>query len=258
MDSFTLEGLLAELDRTQKRCCELVTCWVDFLRTDPYPSRIVHDVNSGWHRVEFDFSRPVPLEIVMKLRRVTHALGTILDDAARAAVERFLGRSLTPSERRAIFYPLRWRSDELERASLRKLVSEAAWAIIARYQPSGAARSLGLLHWRSGLERDGRIYPAFPPHFENFRPFYAHAASAEPTDVVHELDPWSPLEGLQELVRLRFDSTRHDPQLRVQRTPLLDVSCGPLRHGVQYTGASEMISDVRRVITALAELRPNE
>jgi hypothetical protein len=50
------------------------------------------------------------------------------------------------------------------------------------------------------------------------------AAYAEPTEVVHELDPWSPLEKVKEIVRLRFDSTRLDPQLRVERTPLLHVS----------------------------------
>jgi hypothetical protein len=258
MNGFTFDDPLAGLDPPKKWCRELLAGWLGFLETDPYPPRILYDVSTGSHSVQFDFARGVPLGIPFKLVRIARALRTVLDDAVRAAVERFLGRPLTLSEHSVIVYPLRWRRDELERASLRKLVSEAAWAIIERYQPFGAGRSLGLLHWRSWLERDGRIYPAFPPCFENFRPFYTYAAYAEPTEVVHELEPWSPLEGVKELVRLRFDSTRHDPQLRVERTPLLHVACGPLPHGVQYTGATEMVEDIRKVITELAELHPNE
>jgi hypothetical protein len=258
MNDFRLDAQLAALDRPKRWCRELLASWFGFLDTDPYPVRVLHDVTSGWRSVQLDFSPGVPLGIAVKLGRITDAARMILDDGARAQVEWFLGRPLTPGERRGIVYPLRWRQDELERASVRELVSPAAWAIIEQYQPFGAGRSLGLLHWRSGLERDGRIYPAFPPCFANFRPFYTHAAYAEPTEVVYELDPWAPLEGWQELVRLRFDSTRHDPQLRVVRTPLLHVGCGPLPRGVHYTGATEMVEDVRKVITELAELRPNE
>jgi hypothetical protein len=134
-------------------------------------------------------------------------------------------------------------------------VSEAAWAIVERHQPYAAASSLGLLHWRSELEQSGHIHPALPPGFGSFRPFYtfdaAHAGSAE---VVHDLDPWSPLEGLTELVRIRFARNGHDPKLRVQRTPLLHVSCGPLPDGVHYAGATEMVKDVRSVIADFADL----
>lgn len=255
MDRFEFDGSLATLDRTQEWCNKLTLCWLGFLHTDPYRSRIVRDADGVWHRIELDFSRPVPLEIVIKLGQITRVLGAVLDDAVRAAAVEFLGRELTPDERGVIVYPLRWGSDELERASVRRFVSDAAWAIIARHQPSSAARSLGLLHWRSGLEKAGRIHPAVPPYFENFRPFYTHSAHTEPTEVIYDLDPWSPLEGWKELVRMRFPRNGHDPQLRVQRTPLLHVSCGPLPQGVQYTGTTEMIKDVRRVITDFAELR---
>jgi hypothetical protein len=89
VDQVTLDGCTAKVDRAEIHVQAFTDEWRIFRESNPYPSWVEIDKETGWHHVWFDFSTPAPQTLPVIVGEYAHDLRSALDHLAwREAVER--------------------------------------------------------------------------------------------------------------------------------------------------------------------------
>jgi hypothetical protein len=82
VDQATLDGCLAKVDRAEGLTRTPASEWNAFLDTEPWPSRIEHDADTGWYSVYFDLTLPLPPVLGIIVGELAHDLLSALDHLA--------------------------------------------------------------------------------------------------------------------------------------------------------------------------------
>jgi hypothetical protein len=264
VDQATIDGCIAKVDRAYEVLNLLADKWGVFLDMNPWPSWVEHDVETGWHRIYFDFSQPpLPLFSVM-VGEMAHDLRSALDHLVwREAVECV---GLKKAERNApvITFPFAKGSAEFKTAPALKYVGADARAILERHQPykrgkGQGPKSLALLHWfnRMDKHRTVQVTAVGAPTFFSWNHLQiTFAKGARITGRQPCLIPGQRLTGHTEVARVRFAADGPEPNVRVQRTPPLNPSFGHPPRPLRGVEISHTITEVRGVITEFAQLLP--
>jgi hypothetical protein len=263
VDQATLDGCTAKADRAEVQAQAFTDIWRIFRESNPYPSWVEVEEQTGWHHVWFDFSTPAPPSIPVIVGEFAHDLRSALDHLMwREAVER-IGFARADALGNAIKFPIAKRSADFKSAQSLQYVSDDARAIMERHQPYRRKNSnaLRLLHWFNREDKHRTVQVAsvsllpqlgMPPDFLERNPF----APILDWNMIGPI-PYRRLKVKTKVVSLRFDPAGPDPQVRVNGTPYLDIAFRniprPLR-GIQF---EQTIQAVRAVIANFADLLPS-
>jgi hypothetical protein len=261
VDADTIAGCVAKVDRAEAAIEELAGEWSAWVHTNPYPSRIDIDSDLGEHRLVFDFSPLLPKRFPVRIGEIAHDLRSALDHLVwREAVE-LLGHTPTDREAREIAFPI-WRTRvRFKESKVQGYVSPDAWAIIERYQPYDRgkperSKALGLLHWINRIDKHRLLHGGYA-YLGHFNPLLL--VDFNPSARLIEAPVWGnilgrPLRRETKIAWLRFDPDGPDPDVRVKRTPPLNVSYGAAPSHLGRVGISETAEKVRKVVDDFAGL----
>jgi hypothetical protein len=261
VDQATLDGCIAKVDRAEVQAQAFTDEWRIFRESNPYPSWVEVEAQTGWHHVWFDFSTPAPSSIPVMVGEFAHDLRSALDHLIwREAVER-IGFAQADALGNGIKYPIAKRSTDFKSARPLKYISDDARAIIERHQPykRGNSNALRLLHWfnREDKHRTVQVVSVsyltqlgLPPDFIEYK-----------GPVVPILDwnllspiPYRRLKGKTKVASLRFDAAGPDPQVRVKGTPYLNVAFRDIPRPLWGIQLEQTVEAVRAVIADFADL----
>jgi hypothetical protein len=265
VDQKTLDGCIAKADRAEVQMQAFEFVWSMFRESNPYPSWVEVDEQTGWHHVWFDFSTPAPPSIPVIVGEFVHDLRSALDHLAwREAVER-IGAAEAEKLARKITFPLAKESAEFDTAQTRAYVSKDAWTIMERHQPykrgkGKGPKSLGLLHWFSRIDKHRTVQIAsvlllpqrgMPPDYLERRP----RVPILDWNMLGPL-PYRRLKGKTKVVSLRFDPAGPDPEVHVKGTPYLEIGFRDIPQPLWGIQLEESVQAVRAVIADFADLLP--
>jgi hypothetical protein len=263
VDAATIAGCRAKVDRAETAVEELASEWTAWLATDPYPSRVDVDHDMGEHRLYLDFSTPLPLSFPVRIGEIAHDLRSALDHLVwREAVE-ILRREPTDDEARKIAFPI-WRTRvAFKKSKIQGYVSPDAWTIIESHQPYDRgkpkrSKALGLLHWINRIDKH-RLLHGGTVHIGYFNTLSLVDFDSDARLI--EAPVWGnvlglPLKRETKIAWLRFDPEGPDPNVRVKRTPSVNVSYGNAPGYLGRVEISETVRQVRRVVDDFAKLVP--
>ena len=262
MDQATLDGCTAKADRAEIQAQAFTDEWRIFRESNPYPSWVEVDKQTGWHRVWFDFSTPAPHSLPVIVGEYAHDLRSALDHLAwREAVER-IGRDQARDKAAAIKFPIHKRNADFNSAQALKYVSNDTRALMEAHQPYKRANSNALLalHWFNREDKHRTVQTAsvsllqqlgMPPDFLECAPGLPildwNMAGAV---------PYRRLKGKTNVASLRFDPAGPDPQVRVKGTPYLHVGFRDIPRPLRGIEFEDSINAVRLVIASFAYLLP--
>ncbi len=263
MDQITLDGCTAKADRAEVQAQAFTDEWRSFRESNPYPSWVEIEKETGWHHIWFDFSTPAPSSIPVIVGEFAHDLRSALDHLAwREAVER-VGVARAEAVANSIKFPVTKRSADFESAQALEYVSDEARAIMERHQPYKRRNSnaLALLYWFNREDKHRTVQTAsvsmlpqlgMPPDFLECNLF------------VPILDwnmagprPFHRLKGKTNVVSLRFDPAGPDPQVRVKGTPYVEIGFRRIPRPLRGIELEQTVQAVRAVIADFADLLPS-
>jgi hypothetical protein len=265
VDQATIDGCRAKVDRAEAAVEELAVEFREWLKTNPYPSRVDVDREAGRYRVLFDFSVLPPPRFPVRVGEIAHDLRSALDHLVwREAVE-LLRREPTDEEAGAIAFPLKRTRIRFEKSEVKRYVSPDAWTVIERHQPYDRgkpkrSKALALVHWINRVDKhrflhESTVYPMW------FKPlgliaFDPRASIIEATHAPGVLGRMA--KGETEVAPYRFDlvTAFPDPNVRVKATPPLTISYGNSPRYLRRVDITETFAEVRSVVNDFATLVP--
>src|ERR1700686_1002952 len=265
MDEPTLEGCSAKVDRAAEQMESLAHDWLEYLGSNPWPSRVDSLSDPGWHRIFMDFSAPAPPRFSIVVGEVAHDLRSALDHLAwREAVE-CVGPQQAESHAAEIGFPLTSRPRAFRAAKVVNYVSSSARGLIEHHQPYASkqdspSRSLGLLQWFNNRDKHRTIQVAAigaPSLFTLDALKITFARGARLHTVQPRLQLGEQLLGERELARVRFHDGGPDPKVQMHRTPPFSPSFGEPPEALRGVEIFHTIAHVREVIADFETLLPD-
>jgi hypothetical protein len=261
VNQVTLDGCAAKADRAEIQAQAFTDEWRIFRESNPYPSWVAIEEETGWHHVWFDFSTPAPPSIPVIVGEFAHDLRSALDHLVwREAVER-IGFAQADDLGNGIKFPIAKRSADFESAEPLKHISDDARAIMERHQPykRGNSNALRLLHWFNREDKHRTVQATsvsllqqlgVPPDFLECNPLpMLDWNMAGPV-------PYRRLKGKTKVMSLRFDPAGPDPQVRVKGTPYVHIGFRDVPRPLRGIQLEESVEAVRAVIADFASLLP--
>lgn len=264
MNQSTLDGCIAKVDRAELQVNVMGEEWRIFLESNPYPSWVEVDDETGWNRVYFDFSAPAPPSFPVIVGEFAHDLRSALDHLAWREATECIGPEAAERYAHNITFPLAKNSTEFKKAKTLRYVGRDARAVMERHQPykrgkGNGPKSLGLLHWFNRMDKHRTLQIAsvvanpslgYPWEMLDFN------RQARLLDFSMGVRDFQRLKGKTQFASFQFDPRGPDPQVRVERTPTLSISYGQVPRPLRGITLDETIAQVRAVIEDFAELLP--
>ncbi|HEX3691745.1 MAG TPA: hypothetical protein VHU13_00230 [Solirubrobacteraceae bacterium] len=262
MNQTTLDGCRAKVDRAEKQLHVLTEEWRDFLKTNPYRFWIEAGAESSWYCVYFDYSTPTPPRFAVIAGEIAHNLRSALDHLAwREAVE-WVGRECAEFNAYKITFPLTKTPADFKKAATLQYIREDTCAVMERHQPYNGrddkgTKSLGLLNWfnRMDKHRSLQIVSTFLAPLLQPRDLIGFSDTARLLDVSVKVKVGQMLKGKTEVACYRF-APGPDPQMRVERTPLLGIGFPDVPQKFRGVQIADAVAQVRIVINDFANLLP--
>ena len=266
MNRPTIEGCRAKADRAEAAIEEMGTEWRAWVDSNPYPSRIAADTNTGQYCVYFDFSgATIPLEFPVRVGEIAHDLRSALDHLVwREAVE-LLGHRPTKKEGAlSLQFPIfrsRKKFVAYRQSKGNGFVGPDAWTIIERYQPYDRgkpkrSKGLELLAWINNMDKHRFIHGSSvwlgffnPLRMIDFNPEARLVAAPLKPDVQSR-----PLKRDTEVACFQFDPNGPEPNVIVNRTPPLNISLGKAPRYIRSMSLEATLAEIRKVIDDFATL----
>jgi hypothetical protein len=207
--------------------------------------------------------RDVPLRFAARVGEIAHDLRSTLDHLVWCEAVELVGYQRADKDRGLLYFPI-WPSRRaFKKSKVKRYVSPDAWTVIERHQPytRGKPKRLRVL---SVLHEIDRI--------DKHRALNIGVVSVPTLIKPLNLIEWNhnarmiapPLVGIglkrlkreTEIARYFFDPTGPEPNVRMKRTPPLNISFGDLPRKLGGAAITQTLTEVRQVVHDFAQTVP--
>lgn len=231
MDEPTIAACRAKVARAKEGLEVLADKWRAWIDSQPYPSRIEADRDTGWHCVYFDFSTPVPPMFSVVAGEIAFHLRSALDYLAWQEATEHIGEACAKRWAHEISFPIKRTPEAFRDSPVLSHVREDTAALMERHQPyqggdDSREKILGLLHWFNVRDKHRALHVLSLSALPFQRVNALVTADVVWSERTLEITGGQVLEDETKVACYRFDPHGPDPNMRVQGTPEVSVGFG--------------------------------